>query len=66
MQEPVGKKVEKDRQRSGNVYLPAVRPEELERELVAGLDSGKPIEVTPEYWERIRRDLIGRHATNDS
>jgi hypothetical protein len=66
MQEPDDKRVEKDRQRLGNAYLPAVRPEELERELVAGLDSGKPIEVTPEYWERVRRDLIARHITNDS
>ncbi|HKX45733.1 MAG TPA: type II toxin-antitoxin system ParD family antitoxin [Planctomycetota bacterium] len=35
---------------------------ELERKLIAGLDSGDPIEITPEYWERKRRDLLERHA----
>lgn len=36
--------------------------EELERKLIAGLDSGEPIDVTSEYWEKLRRDLIERHA----
>jgi hypothetical protein len=36
--------------------------EDLERELIAGLDSGKPIEITPEYREKSRRDLLARHA----
>ncbi len=36
--------------------------DELERKLLQGLDSGDPIDVTPEYWERKRRELIERHA----
>lgn len=40
--------------------------EELERKLVAGLDSGKPLEITPEYWEKKRRDLVQRHARKKS
>lgn len=36
--------------------------DELERKLIAGLESGDPIEITPEYWEKKRRDLIERHA----
>jgi antitoxin ParD1/3/4 len=36
--------------------------EDLERKLIAGLDSGEPIEITPEYWEKKRRDLVERHA----
>jgi antitoxin ParD1/3/4 len=36
--------------------------EELERKLVLGLDSGEPIDITPEYWERKRRELIERHT----
>lgn len=36
--------------------------EDLERKLVAGLDSGDPIDVTPEYWEKKRRDLLERHS----
>lgn len=30
---------------------------ELERKLLAGLDSGKANPITPEYWEKKRRDL---------
>lgn len=40
--------------------------EELERKLIAGLDSGEPIEITPEYWEKKRRDLLKRHARKKS
>lgn len=36
--------------------------DELERKLIAGLESGDPIEITPEYWERKRRDLLERHG----
>jgi antitoxin ParD1/3/4 len=36
--------------------------EKLEVLLLEGLDSGEPIEVTPEYWERKRRELIERHT----
>lgn len=40
--------------------------EDLERKLIAGLDSGDPIEITPEYWEKKRRDLVERHARKKS
>lgn len=36
--------------------------EKLEALLLEGLDSGEPIEVTPEYWEKKRRELIERHT----
>ncbi len=36
--------------------------DDLERKLIAGLESGDPIEITPEYWEKKRRDLVERHA----
>lgn len=36
--------------------------ENLERQLIAGLDSGDPIEITPEYWEKKRRELVARLA----
>lgn len=29
--------------------------------LLEGLNSGQPIEVTPEYWEKKRRQLVERH-----
>lgn len=35
--------------------------DELERKLVAGLESGAPIEITTEYWESKRRALVERH-----
>jgi antitoxin ParD1/3/4 len=35
--------------------------ERLEALLVAGLDSGTPTEVTPEYWERKRARLMELH-----
>ena len=34
--------------------------EKLERLLIEGLDSGEPVEITPEYWERKRRELVAR------
>ena len=41
-----------------------VAEERLEALLLEGLDSldaGKGIEITPEYWEKKRQDLIRRH-----
>ena len=35
--------------------------EKLEALLLKGLNSGKPIEITPEYWEKKRTQLIARH-----
>ena len=32
----------------------------LEELLLEGLGSGEPIEVTPEFWEQKRRDLVAR------
>ena len=34
--------------------------EEVDANLLAALDSGKPIEVTPEFWEERRRELENR------
>ena len=34
----------------------------LEALLLAGLSSGDPIEITPEYWENKRRQLVERHS----
>jgi antitoxin ParD1/3/4 len=33
----------------------------LEALLLEGLNSGEPIEITPEYWERKRAQLVERH-----
>ena len=33
----------------------------LEALLLEGLNSGEPIEITPEYWEKKRAQLIERH-----
>jgi hypothetical protein len=35
--------------------------EKLEALLLEGLNSGDPIENTPEYWEEKRQQLIKRH-----
>ena len=35
--------------------------ERLESLLLKGLNSGKPIAVTPKYWEKKRQQLIERH-----
>lgn len=37
--------------------------DDLERKLIAGLESGTPIEVTSKYWEERRRKLMERHGT---
>jgi antitoxin ParD1/3/4 len=36
--------------------------EKLEALLLEGLQSGEPIEITAEYWETKRLQLIDRHA----
>jgi len=36
--------------------------EKLEMLLLEGLQSGEPIEITPEHWERKRAQLIARHG----
>lgn len=36
--------------------------EKLEALLLEGLNSGEPIEITPEYWERKRAQLVERHG----
>lgn len=45
-----------------NISLPRPQQDDLERKLIAGLESSDPIEITPEYWERKRRELVERHA----
>ena len=35
--------------------------EKLEALLLEDLNSGEPIEITPEYWEKKRAQLIERH-----
>ena len=34
--------------------------EELEALLLEGVNSGSPLEITPEYWQRKRRQLVAR------
>lgn len=34
--------------------------ERLEELLLAGLNSGEPMEITPEFWERKRQELLER------
>lgn len=36
--------------------------EKLEALLLEGLNSGEPIKISPEYWERKRAQLIERHS----
>jgi antitoxin ParD1/3/4 len=36
--------------------------ERIEALLLEGLESGKPIEINPEYWETKRRQLVERHS----
>ena len=36
--------------------------QKLEALLLEGLNSGDPIEITPEYWENKRRELVERHS----
>lgn len=46
--------------------LKRTQQEDLERNLIAGLERGDPIEITPEYWEKKRRDLVERHARKNA
>ncbi len=34
----------------------------LEKLLLEGLDSGEPIEVTPEFWQQLRADLTTKYG----
>jgi antitoxin ParD1/3/4 len=36
-------------------------PDKLEQQLLDGLESGKPIEVTDEWWEQKRAQLLESH-----
>ncbi len=36
--------------------------EKLEALLIQGLESGDPVDVTPEFWERKRQALLARHS----
>jgi antitoxin ParD1/3/4 len=36
-------------------------PENLEQQLLEGLESGKPVEVTDEWWEQKRAQLLESH-----
>lgn len=36
--------------------------ERLEKLLLEGLESGAPIEVTPEYWQKKRAELIAKYG----
>ena len=36
--------------------------QKLETLLLEGLNSGEPIEISPEYWESKRRQVVERHA----
>lgn len=36
--------------------------EKLEALLLEGLNSGEPIEISPQYWENKRQELIERHS----
>ena len=40
----------------------AIDQQKLEALLLEGLNSGDPIEITPEYWENKRPQLLERHA----
>ncbi len=39
--------------------------EKLEALLIQGLESGEPVDVTPEFWERKREELMARHSRKD-
>jgi len=34
--------------------------ERLEHLLLEGLESGAPVEVTPEFWKQLRKDVVAR------
>lgn len=39
--------------------------ERIEQLLLEAIDSGEPIEVTPEYWEKKRAELIEKYGTSN-
>lgn len=39
--------------------------ERLEKLLLEALDSGKPIKVTPEYWEKKRAELLAKYGSEN-
>lgn len=39
--------------------------ERIEQLLLEAIDSGAPIEVTPEYWENKRAELIEKYGNSD-
>lgn len=39
-------------------------PENLEQQLLEGLNSGKPIEMTDEWWEQKRTQLVNKHQSD--
>ncbi len=41
-------------------------PENLEQQLLEGLESGKSIEVTDEWWEKKRDQLLESHQRNQA
>ncbi len=36
--------------------------DQLETRLLEALQSGDPIEITPQYWEAKRKNLVARHS----
>jgi len=40
--------------------------ERLDALLLEGLDSGEPIEVTPEFWQSLRKRIDDRRKTRDA
>jgi antitoxin ParD1/3/4 len=41
-------------------------PENLEQQLLEGLESGNPIEATDEWWLQKRAQLLERHQRNQA
>ena len=42
--------------------LEGAAEEHLEKLLLEGLESGEPIEVTPEFWQQLRAELVAKHG----
>lgn len=40
--------------------------QEIDAKLVAALESGEPVNVTPEYWDTKRRELMNRHQAHEN
>jgi antitoxin ParD1/3/4 len=41
-------------------------PENLEQQLLEGLESGNPIEITDDWWEQKRAQLLESHKRNQA